>query len=212
MNKLTVLLSIMFLFMSTFAIDNFISVTQWRELNATNVYINEFMKCYVYNDTNLNYANYISGTTNITSGSELNGIYTIACCDNCYFTEETLVLSSYSLNYDLGIINVTTPMVLNYYVGDVLDLLHSVDLSDIPNSNYFNFDDYIYFTPLIFIIGLGMFLFVLLENIAGFVIGAILGSIIGIAFLIAVEAISPVIAIISAILLIVGGILCVKII
>jgi len=212
MNKLSVILSIMFLFMSTFAIDNFISVTQWRELNATNVYINEFMKCYVYNDTNLNYANYISGTANITSGNELEGIYTIGCCDNCYFTDETLVLSSYSLNYDLGEINVTTPLALNYYVGDILDLLHSVDLSDTTSSTYFDFSNYIYFTPLIFIVGLGMFLFVLLDNIAGFIIGAVLGAVIGIAFLIGVSAISPLVALLIGVLVIIGGILCVKMI
>ena len=210
MNKLSIMLSIMFLFMSCFAIENFVSVTQWRELNATNVYINEFMKCYIYNSTNLNYANYIDGTANITSGNELEGLYTIGCCDNCYFTDETLVLSSYSLNYDLGEINVTTPLALNYYVGDILDLLHAVDLSETTTSAYFNFENYIYFTPLIFIIGLGMFLFILLENIAGFIIGAVLGAVIGIAFLIGVNAISPLIALLIGVLVIIGGILCIK--
>jgi len=164
-------------------IENFITIQQYRDLNASTAYINEFMLCYTHNSTNLNWATYSDGMANITDGVEHNGTYTLSCCDNCHIANGVVVVSTYSLQYDLDTVNITEPTEFNYYVGDILDSLHGINLSQEDSS--FSFENYEYFIPLIFIIGLGMFLFVLTESIIGFIIGAVLGLIIGLIYLIA---------------------------
>lgn len=187
--RLSTFIFLTVLLLPAFAIDNFAVIKQFRSLNGTEAYINEFMICYARNSTHLNWATYTGGVANITSGIEMNGTFTLSCCDNCYISSGSVVTTLYSLKYDLDTVNITEPTEFNYYVGDILDSLHGVDLS--TNDAGFNFDNYVYFIPLIFVIGLGMFLYVILDfNIIGFIIGAVLGLIIGLIYLISVGALS----------------------
>ena len=196
------LLGLVFILMlvpSFATIENFVSVRQYRDINASTPYINEFMLCYIHNATILNWATYTGGVANITDGSELDGVYTLSCCDNCYLSGSVIVTSTYSLNYNLGSVNITTPTLASYYVGDILDSLHGVETA---TPKFFNLDNYVYFIPLIFIIGLGAFLWALLDSIAGFIIGATLGLFIGIFYLISIGVLSGLFLILALIVII----------
>jgi len=195
---------------------NWQTVYQWEDLAGTISYRNDFMKCYIHNSTDMNWAEYQydaetnTSFANITTGVELKGIYDLRCCDNCYYSQGKMVLAQNSLNYKLIQLNISEPEVSHYYVSEVLKGEYLRLMTSSEGTGLFNFSNYIYFVPVIFIIGLGMFLYVLTESMIGFGVGAGVGLLLGIIFLYSVGVIPMAVIFLFVVVLIIGGILCTR--
>jgi len=139
----------MFCSINTHAYD--VGFRQWKTLNMSDPYINEYMICYLINDTVIIWDTYQNGISNWTTPDD-SFTYDIYCCDNCYIQNDEVHFSPNSLNYNVdNDLNISTNLFLDYYVGDILDRYRTISTT-INNSEAYNIDGWKFWAGMILLI------------------------------------------------------------
>lgn len=197
MNLKTGLFFLMILFSGAFSYQY--NVHQYLDVNASTLYINDFMLCYLSNNSLTYWDNYISGNASIVlPNSTLNYIYELYCCDNCEFIGTNLFLGDGALDYYIGSSNISGNMIKHYYVADVIIDSRTVDDIGISDRNLSIFSGLTAIhhitiaLAMIFCFGV-CFTIIFGGNDGGltsFFVGGALGFVLALFYLIAVEVFS----------------------
>lgn len=179
------ILVLLLLFLPVLASTYSVQLNQFLDLNATIPYINNFMKCYLTNNSLTFWDSYINGTATIlVSNHTVNYTYILKCCDNCHFVGNTLYLSDYSLHYELGQHNITGNMGLEYYVADVVESSRTISgLTNAGGDVYIGGFPFAFWMLLLFILVFGLSLFFLTGETSGLILGCSMGAFVGVLYL-----------------------------
>ncbi len=119
---------------------------QWSDLNKTSPYLNEFMICYLRNDTNIIWDTYNGGIAQFfTPNVSLD--YDLYCCDNCRIDNNISIhLSPNSLHYNVDTdITISENTILEYAINDIIEDYRTIAVTNsLPSSSISIFDDFSY--------------------------------------------------------------------